>query len=98
LKPAQNPGSALWRGNARRSAIIPRRTTGKAYRGINVIMLLVAGQTFGYEENIWVTYRQAQTSELHLGWRPDRAATFWRAGGQAALEDVHTWPAGRSCA
>ncbi|CAN7752989.1 ArdC family protein [Mesorhizobium sp. LjNodule214] len=49
-----------WRGNARRSAIIPRRATGEAYRGINVIMLWVAGQTFGYEENTWMTYRQAQ--------------------------------------
>ncbi|RUV92147.1 MULTISPECIES: zincin-like metallopeptidase domain-containing protein [unclassified Mesorhizobium] len=48
-----------WRGNARRS-LTPRRATGEAYRGINVLMLWVAGQTFGYEENTWMTYRQAQ--------------------------------------
>ncbi|SJM33626.1 Antirestriction protein (fragment) [Mesorhizobium delmotii] len=27
---------------------------------MSVIMLWVAGQTFGYEENTWMTYRQAQ--------------------------------------
>jgi antirestriction protein ArdC len=32
----------------------------RAYRGINVLMLWVSGQMFGYEENTWMTYRQAQ--------------------------------------
>ncbi|TIX66708.1 MAG: DUF1738 domain-containing protein, partial [Mesorhizobium sp.] len=60
LETGTKPWNRPWRGNARRSSIIPRRATGETYRGINVIMLWVAGQTFGYEENTWMTYRQAQ--------------------------------------
>lgn len=37
-----------------------RAVTGEAYRGINVIVLWVAGQMFGFEENTWMTYRQVQ--------------------------------------
>jgi antirestriction protein ArdC len=60
LEAGTKPWIRPWRGNTRRSSIIPRRVTGAAYRGINVIMLWVAGQIFGYEENTWMTYRQAQ--------------------------------------
>ncbi|RWG57962.1 MAG: DUF1738 domain-containing protein [Mesorhizobium sp.] len=60
LESGTKPWIRPWRGNTRRSSIIPRRATGEAYRGINVIMLWVAGQMFGYEENTWMTYRQAQ--------------------------------------
>ncbi|TIT18455.1 MAG: DUF1738 domain-containing protein [Mesorhizobium sp.] len=60
LEAGTKPWIRPWRGNARRSSIIPRRATGETYRGINVIMLWVADQTFGYEENTWMTYRQAQ--------------------------------------
>lgn len=60
LEAGTKPWIRPWRGNARRSSIIPRRATGEAYRGINVIMLWIAGQMFGYEENTWMSYRQAQ--------------------------------------
>ncbi|TGR00975.1 DUF1738 domain-containing protein [Mesorhizobium sp. M4B.F.Ca.ET.190.01.1.1] len=59
LEAGTKPWIRPWRGNARRS-LTPRRATGEAYRGINVLMLWVAGQMFGYEENTWMTYRQAQ--------------------------------------
>ncbi|RWA84956.1 MAG: DUF1738 domain-containing protein [Mesorhizobium sp.] len=59
LEAGTKPWIRPWRGNARRS-LTPRRATGEAYRGINVLMLWVAGQMFGYEENSWITYRQAQ--------------------------------------
>lgn len=59
LEAGTKPWIRPWRGNARRS-MTPRRATGEAYRGINVLMLWVAGQMFGYEENTWMTYRQAQ--------------------------------------
>ncbi|TGQ51550.1 DUF1738 domain-containing protein [Mesorhizobium sp. M1C.F.Ca.ET.193.01.1.1] len=59
LEAGTKPWIRPWRGNARRS-LTPRRATGEAYRGINVLMLWVAGQMFGYEENTWITYRQAQ--------------------------------------
>jgi antirestriction protein ArdC len=60
LEAGTKPWIRPWRGNTRRSSIIPRRATGEAYRGINMIMLWVAGQMRGYEENTWMTYRQAQ--------------------------------------
>ncbi|PLT98020.1 ArdC-like ssDNA-binding domain-containing protein, partial [Sinorhizobium medicae] len=47
------------RGNSRGS-LVPRRATGEAYRGINVLMLWLASELAGYEENTWMTYRQAQ--------------------------------------
>ncbi|WP_114217108.1 zincin-like metallopeptidase domain-containing protein [Ochrobactrum sp. 3-3] len=59
LEAGTKPWIRPWRGSARRS-LTPRRATGEAYRGINVLMLWVAGQIFGYEENTWMTYRQAQ--------------------------------------
>jgi antirestriction protein ArdC len=39
---------------------MPRRATGEAYRGINVLMLWISGQMFGYEENTWITCGHAQ--------------------------------------
>jgi hypothetical protein len=59
LETGAKPWIRPWRGSVRHS-LIPRRATGEAYRGINVLMLWVSGQMFGYEENTWMTYRQAQ--------------------------------------
>ena len=59
LEAGTKPWIRPWRGNVRGS-IIPRRATGQAYRGINVLMLWLSGQMCGYEENTWMTYRQAQ--------------------------------------
>ncbi|KAB1082592.1 DUF1738 domain-containing protein [Neorhizobium galegae] len=59
LEAGTKPWVRPWRGNVR-SSLIPRRATGDAYRGINVLMLWISGQMFGYEENTWMTYRQAQ--------------------------------------
>jgi antirestriction protein ArdC len=59
LEAGTKPWIRPWRGSVRHSRI-PRRATGEAYRGINVLMLWVSGQMFGYEENTWMTYRQAQ--------------------------------------
>ncbi|MBJ6984011.1 zincin-like metallopeptidase domain-containing protein [Luteimonas sp. MC1750] len=36
-------------------------TTGKAYRGGNRVMLYLVGMTNGYEDNRWLTYKQAQS-------------------------------------
>ncbi|TIS62314.1 zincin-like metallopeptidase domain-containing protein [Mesorhizobium sp.] len=59
LEAGAKPWIRPWRGSVRHSRI-PRRATGEAYRGINVLMLWVSGQMFGYEENTFMTYRQAQ--------------------------------------
>ena len=59
LEAGTKPWIRPWRGMSD-TRVIPRRATGEAYRGINVLMLWVSGQMFGYEENTWMTYRQAQ--------------------------------------
>jgi antirestriction protein ArdC len=59
LEAGTKPWIRPWRGNSRGS-LIPRRATGEAYRGINVLMLWLAGELCGYEESTWITYRQAQ--------------------------------------
>jgi len=59
LEAGTKPWIRPWRGNSRGS-LVPRRITGEAYRGINVLMLWLASELCGYEENTWITYRQAQ--------------------------------------
>ncbi len=59
LEAGTKPWIRPWRGNSRGS-LVPRRATGEAYRGINVVMLWLASELSGYEENTWITYRQAQ--------------------------------------
>ncbi|UTV41762.1 zincin-like metallopeptidase domain-containing protein (plasmid) [Ensifer adhaerens] len=59
LEAGTKPWIRPWRGNSRGS-LVPRRATGEAYRGINVLMLWLASECAGYEENTWLTYRQAQ--------------------------------------
>lgn len=49
-----------WRGNTRQTSVFPRRSSGEAYRGINVLMLWIASQMNGYEDTTWITYRQAK--------------------------------------
>ncbi len=65
LEAGTKPWIRPWRGSVRNS-LIPRRATGEAYRGINVLMLWVSGQMFGYEENTWMTYRQAMRRESRM--------------------------------
>ena len=36
-------------------------TTGRAYRGGNMVMLWIAGMVEGYEDRRWLTYKQAQS-------------------------------------
>ncbi|RVH05154.1 ArdC family protein [Sinorhizobium meliloti] len=59
LEAGTKPWIRPWRGNSRGS-LVPRRATGETYRGINVLMLWLASELAGYEENTWMTYRQAQ--------------------------------------
>jgi len=59
LEAGTKPWIRPWRGNSRGS-LVSRRVTGEAYRGINVLMLWLASELAGYEENTWLTYRQAQ--------------------------------------
>lgn len=58
LEAGTKPWIRPWRSNSRGS-LIPRRASGEAYRGINVLMLWLSGQLSGYDQNTWMTYRQA---------------------------------------
>jgi antirestriction protein ArdC len=51
-----------WQKPWRMSADAPRNaTTGKAYRGANVWLLLLTAQNKGYTDPRWLTYNQAQS-------------------------------------
>lgn len=49
LEAGTKPWIRPWRNDIRCS-LTPRRATGEAYRGINVLMLWISSQIFGYEE------------------------------------------------
>ena len=51
------PWRKPWQGE--RLAMLPRRVTGEPYRGINVVLLWLAGVERGYRYTSWMTYRQA---------------------------------------
>src|ERR1700690_825528 len=65
-------------------------TTGKPYRGGNVLALMIAGMRKGYTDPRWCTYKQAQEK----GWqvrKGEKASQieFWevKPGGQAEDAD-----------
>jgi antirestriction protein ArdC len=52
-----------WRGDAGVAGnfpTLPRRHTGEAYRGINILLLWAASDRAGFKSNVWMTYKQAQ--------------------------------------
>ena len=48
-----------WTGDTG-GAAFPRRSNGKPYRGINILMLWLTAEEQGYRSPFWFTYRQAQ--------------------------------------
>jgi antirestriction protein ArdC len=55
-------GTVPWRAGWTRSGMGEPRsaTTGKAYRGINNLLLAVAAHVAGYKNDSWITFRQAK--------------------------------------
>jgi antirestriction protein ArdC len=45
---------------------LPLRVTGEAYRGINILALWSAAQTFGYRSRYWMTFKQAEALKAHV--------------------------------
>ena len=43
----------------------PMRHTGESYRGINVLLLWSTAQERGYQQNTWLTYKQAEALGGH---------------------------------
>lgn len=49
-----------------KSSDIPLRSTGEAYRGINVLMLWISSCEKGYTNPHWITYKQAESLGGHV--------------------------------
>lgn len=57
IEAGTRPWSKSWNGSA--APNIPLRSTGVAYRGINVLTLWVASMTKGFASPHWLTFKQA---------------------------------------
>jgi antirestriction protein ArdC len=76
-----------WTGSTR-SGIPMNLSTGKEYRGVNVITLWCAGVRRGFEHDLWITYNQAQ----ERGWQVRKGAKAEQIikVGQVVTEDAET--------
>ena len=71
-----------------RSGIPSNLSTGKEYRGINVITLWCASVRRGFDHDLWMTYNQAQAR----GWQVRKGAKAEQIikVGQVVKEDTET--------
>lgn len=54
-------GRVPWRRPWSVNGLVPTSLqTGKAYRGVNALLLTLYAAAYGYDRNLWITYRQAQ--------------------------------------
>ena len=94
-KPWDTSSVALNASNTAPVELRPQNVTGRAYRGINIVMLWAAAQRKGYATNLWGTYKQwqAQGAQVRKG---EKAAmvVFWKpfeyAATQAMSEQEHS--------
>lgn len=63
VSPWVKPWSAEKQG---RNVLTPLRANGKAYRGINILLLWDAAIEQDFTSNIWITYKQAETHNAHV--------------------------------
>lgn len=74
-------GSAPWQKPWEGGSIMPMNpTTGKAYRGGNVLALMISGMRKGYGDPRWMTYKQASDKDWQV--RKGEKGTqieFWEA-------------------
>lgn len=54
------PWSRPWSRSQAAADMLPRRHTGEAYRGVNVLLLWAAALERGYTAQTWLTFRQVQ--------------------------------------
>jgi antirestriction protein ArdC len=59
LKQGVRPWTKSWSGGDAAGIAVPRRANGKAYRGVNVLILWMEAMAHGYTARSWMTYRQA---------------------------------------
>jgi len=65
------PWSRPWDLNNSAVGMLPRRHTGEAYRGVNVLLLWAAATERGYASQTWMTYKQvhAERGQVRKGER-----------------------------
>ena len=60
-------GTAPWQKPWESGGSMPMNpTTGKAYRGGNVLALMIAGMRKGYSDPRWLTYKQAADNDWQV--------------------------------
>jgi antirestriction protein ArdC len=59
LEQGVRPWTKPWSGGDAAGIAVPLRANGKAYRGVNVLILWMEAMAHGYTARFWMTYRQA---------------------------------------
>lgn len=86
LERGVRPWSRPWTHSQPGAGSLPRRYTGEAYRGVNVLLLWAAAMERGYTAQTWLTFKQAQAEggQVRKGERGTTvvyAGQFTPAGG-----------------
>ena len=72
------PWRQPWTGSSRGMAM-PLRSTGEAYRGINILLLWARAVEMGYSSPYWFTFKQAQEKGAHVR-KGEKSATVVKFG------------------
>ncbi|MGO4855034.1 ArdC family protein [Phaeovulum sp. W22_SRMD_FR3] len=72
------PWRQPWVGDAG-GAMLPLRSNGEAYRGINVLLLWARASEMGYTSAYWFTFKQAQEKGAHVR-KGEKSATVVKFG------------------
>lgn len=78
------PWARPWTRGEATVAMLPRRRTGEAYRGVNVLLLWAAAQERGYTAQTWLTYKQVQAEGGQVR-RGEKGTTVVYAGRSAPI-------------
>lgn len=66
LKAGVCPWRQPWTGGTGSNLMPVNHVTGRAYSGVNVLLLWIRAQDAGYDNNRWLTYKQAQEAGGHV--------------------------------
>ena len=66
LKAGVCPWKQPWTGGTGSNLMPVNHVTGRAYSGVNVLLLWIRTQDAGYGNNRWLTYKQAQEAGGHV--------------------------------
>ncbi len=69
---------------------LPRRVTGEAYQGVNVVMLWCAALARGYTATTWMTYRQSREigGQVRKGEKSSTVVKFGRMRKEGAPDPI----------